>query len=223
MKFKTVPASFKAAPLYDADDREFEAIVSVFNNKDYGGDIVRPGAFKDTIAAWKQSGDPIPVLWSHRMDDPEYNIGAVKEIEEVEPGDYRIPAHADPWIQKNGGLWVRASVDVDGSTKAALVWNLLAKRRVTQFSFAYDVIEERATADANELLKVWLYEVGPTPMGMNPLTELIGAKSDQQPEPEPAPPSPEPEPEAPETRKHIPLADFRLRCDIAARWHAYAD
>lgn len=221
MKYKTLPASFKAPPTYSTEEREFEAIVSVFNNKDYGGDIVRPGAFKDTIAGWANSGDPIPVLWSHRMDDPEYNIGAVKEIEEVGPGDPRIPEYASPWIQQNGGLWVRASVDVDNSAKAALVWNLLAKRRVTQFSFAYDVIEERATPDGNELLKVWLYEVGPTPMGMNPLTELIGAKAETADAP-PQVPSPEPEPEAPE-RKQAPLADFRLRCDIAALWHAYAD
>lgn len=217
MKYKTLPASFKAPPTYSAEDREFEAIVSVFNNKDLGGDIVRPGAFKDTIAAWQQSGDPIPVLWSHRMDDPEYNIGAVKDIEEVEPGDVRIPEYADPWIQKNGGLWVRASVDVDHSAKAALIWNLLAKRRVTQFSFAYDVIEELATRDGNELRKLWLYEVGPTPLGMNPLTELIGAKSDA-----PDPHTPEPEPESPD-RKHSPLADVRLRCDIAALWHAHND
>lgn len=216
MKFKTLPASFKAPPTYSTEDREFEAIVSVFNNKDLGGDIVRPGAFRDTIAAWQQSGDPIPVLWSHRMDDPEYNIGAVKEIDELGPGDVRIPEYADPWIHKHGGLWVRASVDVDNSAKAAMVWNLLAKRRVTQFSFAYDVIEEAATRDGNELLKLWLYEVGPTPLGMNPLTELIGAKSDA-----PAPPeNPAPEPESP--RKHL-LADLRLRCDIAALWHAHND
>jgi uncharacterized protein len=226
-KFKTMPASLKAPPTYHPDEPEFSAIVSVFNNRDLGGDIVRPGAFTDTIAAWKQSGEQIPVLWSHRFDEPEYNIGAVKEIEEVEPGDPRIPQFADPWIHANGGLWVRAGIDVESGAKAQTVWHLLTKRRVTQFSFAYETLEERQTPDGNELLKLWLYEVGPTFLGMNPLTELVGAKTDQPEEAGTPPhdPSPAPEPEAPEeeTRKPAPLADFRLRCDIAARWHAYAN
>lgn len=211
MKYKTLPASFKAPPVYSTDEREFEAIVSVFNNVDAGGDIVRPGAFADTIAAWKNRGDPIPVLWSHRMDHPEYNIGAVADIDELAPGDARIPEFASAWIKDNGGLWVRATVDVDSSPTAAMVWNLLAKRRVTQFSFAYDVLEERAARDGNELLKLWLYEVGPTPLGMNPLTELLGAKSDAPPEPPVTP------------TQRTTAADFRLRCDLAALWHAHAD
>lgn len=201
MKYKTLPASFKAPPTYSTDEREFEAIVSVFNNVDQGGDIVRPGAFKDTIAAWKQSGDKMPVLWSHRMDHPEFNIGSVEDISEVTPGDARIPEYASAWIQDNGGLWVKGSVDVENNPTAGMVWNLLSKRRVTQFSFAYEVLEERAAREGNELLKLWLYEVGPTPLGMNPLTELIGAKSDAT---VTSPPE-----------KALPSAGLlRLRCDI---------
>lgn len=178
MKHKTLPAQFKAPlPSDNTDDREFEAIVSVFDNVDLGGDIVRQGAFKDTIAAWKQSGDPIPVLWSHRTDAPEYNIGGVVDIDELGPGDARIPEWANSWVKEHGGLWVKAALDDAHSPTAAQVWNLLRKRRVTQFSFAYDVIDERAGRDGNELHKLWLYEVGPTPLGMNPLTELIGAKA----------------------------------------------
>lgn len=214
MKYKTSPAAFKLAPIQtdDGGDREFEAIVSVFNNKDLGGDIVRPGAYKDTLAAWQQAGDPISTLWSHRMDDPEYNIGYLKDVDEVAPGDARIPLHANKWVQENGGLWVRGCLDVDNNVTAAQTWNLLHKRRVTQFSFAYDVLDERPGQDgSNELLKLWLYEVSITPIGMNPMTELIGAKSDAPAEPE-VPPVPTP-PSA---------ADFRMRCDLAALRHAYA-
>jgi hypothetical protein len=185
MKTKTMPASY--APEEGAG---FEAIVSVFNNKDYGNDVVRPGAFVDTIAAWKNSGDPIPVLWSHRMDDPHYNIGAVLEIEELKSGDSRIPGWANPWVHDNGGLWVKAELDTDGV--AAQVRHLLQKRRVTQFSFSYDVIEEKANQHGeNELLKLWLHEIGPTPLGMNPLTTLVGAKAAEPDDPPPDTDSPD--------------------------------
>jgi hypothetical protein len=188
MKTKTMPASYAPSD----ESAGFEAIVSVFNNKDYGGDVVRAGAFVDTIAAWKTSGDPIPVLWSHRMDDPSYNIGAVQDIEELKAGDSRIPAWANPWVHDNGGLWVKAELDDFGS--AAQVRHLLQKRRVTQFSFSYDVIEEKANQHGeNELLKVWLHEVGPTPLGMNPLTTLVGAKSTEPPPPDDPPDIPDPD------------------------------
>jgi hypothetical protein len=211
MKTKTMPASY--AP--DDSGAGFEAIVSVFNNKDYGNDVVRPGAFADTIAAWKNSGDPIPVLWSHRMDDPNYNIGAVIDIEEIKAGDPRIPAWSNPWVQENGGLWVKAELDEHGA--AGQVRHLLTKRRVTQFSFSYDVIEEKVNQRGeNELLKLWLHEVGPTPLGMNPLTTLVGAKSTEaEPPPQPDPVPKEP---TPDTKRRSASALFlcSAAADIAA-------
>lgn len=208
MKTKTMPASY--AP---AEGAGFEAIVSVFNNKDYGGDVVRPGAFTDTIAAWKNAGDPIPVLWSHRMDDPNYNIGAVVDIEELAKGDPRIPAWANPWVQEHGGLWVKAELDEHGA--AAQVRHLLTKRRVTQFSFSYDVIEEKQNQRGeNELLKLWLHEVGPTPLGMNPLTTLVGAKATDPPPDEADPPPDEPDPDT--TKRLHPQALFLRAVDLTA-------
>lgn len=179
MKTKTMPASYVPAD----DGAGFEAIVSVFDNKDYIGDIVRRGAFTKSINAWKASGDPVPVLWSHRMDDPHYNIGAVDDIDELAPGDPRIPEHANDWVKEHGGLWVKASLDDFGH--AAQVRHLLKTRRVKQFSFQYEVMREQQTKAGNELLDLWLVEVGPTPLGMNPLTELVGAKNADPPPDEP--------------------------------------
>ena len=197
MKTKTMPASY-APP--DETGAGFEAIVSVFNNKDYGGDVVRPGAFLDTIAAWKSSGDPIPVLWSHRMDDPNYNIGAILDIEELKAGDSRIPPWSNPWVHANGWLWVKAELDEHGA--AGQVRHLLQKRRVTQFSFSYDVIQEKQNQlGENELLKLWLHEVGPTPLGMNPLTTLVGAKSTEEAPPPPPPETPDETPKPDEKRR----------------------
>lgn len=209
MKHKNMPATM--APMDDAEAGVFEAIVSVFNNKDMVGDIVRPGAFTKSIEAWKASGDPIPVYWSHRLDDPTYNIGEVIEAKELTGGDPTIPAWANTHVKANGGLYIKGRLDEHGL--GAQVRHLLKARRVKQFSFSYDVVNERPSKSdgTNELLDLLLHEVGPTPLGCNPLTELIGAKSDPVEEP-------------PETKPSPPTAtSLRQRCQIAAFRHEYAD
>lgn len=176
---KSCDARVKAVGDADGlEDGVFEAIVSVFGNVDSYGDRMMPGAFKDSLEEWEASGNPIPVYWSHRMDDPEFNIGYVLEAKELDPGDPLLPDS----LRELGGLWVRAQIDLDGA-KAQQVYRLLKGRRVTQFSFAYDLLEYtvvKSEDDADrvwELRKVRLYEVGPTPIGANQETELLGVKA----------------------------------------------
>lgn len=163
---KTCPAQIKATGAEDGlQDGQFRAVVSVFGNKDSYGDVVAPGAFADTLAAWKASGDRIPVYWSHQMQDPDYNIGYVVDAQETDKG-----------------LEVLAQLDTeaDASPKARQVYRLLKGRRVTQFSFAYDVEDggpvEKDGQSFYELRKLKLYEVGPTPIGANQETELLAVK-----------------------------------------------
>lgn len=165
MQIKSFPVTGVKA-VGEPDSGIFEAIVSVFGNKDSYGDVVMPGAFTDTLLAWAQKDAPIPVYWSHRMDDPDYNIGHVLEARETEKG-----------------LWVKVQIDLDApSSKADQVYRLLKGRRVTQFSFAYDVLDAAwAKSDElgeyYELRKLSLYEVGPTPIGANQETDLLAVKS----------------------------------------------
>lgn len=159
---------------------EFEAIVSVFGNKDSYGDIVKPGAFKETLAEWADSGDPIPIYYSHRMDDPDYNIGEVKEAREVKEAELGYPHPA--------GLWVKGVVDLEDpspTSKAPQVYRLMKGRRLTQFSFSYDVVDGQWVDETKDgeydghysLDRVKLYEIGPTPIGANQSTELLGVKA----------------------------------------------
>jgi phage head maturation protease len=210
VKHKSAPAQL--SPENDEESGTFEAIVSVFNNKDLGGDVVMPGAFVKSLEHWKSTGNPIPIYWSHRMDSPEYNIGAVTEARELEGGDPAIPEWANEHVKANGGLYVKGKLDDHDVGKR--VSYLLKNRRVTQFSFSYDVLRETKSksGDANELHEVWLHEVGPTPLGMNPLTELIAAKS--QPNPDP-PPGPGPTPE-PDTKRRQALFSCRTAIELAA-------
>ncbi len=167
-KTKTCPVRIKAAGEQDGtEDGVFEAIVAAYN-VDSVGDKIVPGAFADTLAEWKASGDPIPVLWSHMSHDPDYHIGYVEDAEEREEG-----------------LWVRARIDLD-EPKAGKIYRLLKGRRVRQFSFAYDIQEGgwiNKTSDEDgdesyyELRKLTLYEVGPTLIGANQDTELLTVKN----------------------------------------------
>lgn len=161
MKTKNLSAQVKAT---GEETGEFEAIVAVFGNIDSGGDVIVKGAFTDTLAEWDASGDPIPVVWSHDSNDPFSHIGSVVEASETDTG-----------------LLVKGQLDLD-NPKAAQVHKLLKGRRVTQFSFAYSVLDGGPTEidgqSAFELRRLKLYEVGPTLVGMNQETELLSAKSD---------------------------------------------
>lgn len=231
MHIKTAPVTIKAAGEQDgADEGVFEAIVSVFGNVDSYGDVVMPGAFTETLAEWAASGDPIPVLWSHNSQDPDYHIGYVVKAEE-----------------RDEGLWVRAQLDpddlLDARSKTAKIYRLLKGRRVRQFSFAFDVLDggwgERDEQDVYELRRLKLYEVGPCLIGVNQATDLLDIKGrkEKPPKPDtgesgsdththdeskatPAPSAPAPEPPIAATPEPVQArpgtASACLRADIAS-------
>lgn len=161
MKTKTYQATVKA--LDDDEAGTFEALVSVFGNVDHAGDRVVKGAFQKSLARWEESGDPIPVVFSHRWDDLDAHIGKVLTAEETDDG-----------------LLVTAQLDITDDPAAAKVHRLLKERRIKEFSFAYDVLDEKTQNGANELLELDVIEVGPTLKGMNAETVLVGAKRRQR-------------------------------------------
>lgn len=169
MRTKDFAAKVKAAGAADGlAEGQFTALVSVFGNEDSVGDIVRPGAFTETLAKWGEKGDPIPVIWSHAWGDPFAHIGTVIKATET--------------LQ---GLEVTGQIDdLDTNPTAQQVYRLLKGRRVTQFSFAYDVNEGAWVSDDEhpwggyyELRKLSLHEVGPCLVGANQETELLAAKA----------------------------------------------
>ncbi|MFF5778166.1 HK97 family phage prohead protease [Streptomyces virginiae] len=166
---KDFQARVKAAGVADGlAEGQFVAIVSVFGNEDSVGDVVRPGAFTETLSEWGAKGDPIPVIWSHAWGDPFAHVGTVvKAVETLQ------------------GLEVTGQIDdLDTNPTSAQVYRLLKGRRVTQFSFAYDVKEGAWVEDENhkyggyyELRRLKLHEVGPCLVGANQETELLAAKA----------------------------------------------
>jgi HK97 family phage prohead protease len=169
VRTKDFTARVKAAGVADGlAEGQFVAIVSVFGNEDSVGDVVRPGAFTETLAEWGAKGDPIPVIWSHAWGDPFAHVGVVvKAVETLQ------------------GLEVTGQIDdLDTNPTSAQVYRLLKGRRVTQFSFAYDVKEGAWVEDDQhqwggyyELRRLKLHEVGPCLVGANQETELLAAKA----------------------------------------------
>lgn len=170
MLIKEFSAKFKTAGDQDGDggelaEGEFIAYPSTFTRQpDSYGDVVAPGAFSDTIADWKARGETMPVLYGHRMDDPDYFIGGVKDMGEDEHG----------W-------WIHGAFDME-SPKAARVYELIKSKRLNQLSFAFDVEDEGQVelddgTKANELRKLKVYEASFVPVGANQDTGIAAIKS----------------------------------------------
>ncbi|MER5675776.1 HK97 family phage prohead protease [Streptomyces sp. NPDC002238] len=172
VRTKDFTARVKAAgPADNLAEGQFVALVSVFGNEDSVGDVVKPGAFTETLAEWGAKGDPIPVIWAHKWGDPFAHVGRViKAVETLE------------------GLEVTGQIDDltgdDVNETAQQVYRLLKGRRVTQFSFAYDETESAWVKDDAhrwggywELRRLKLHEVGPCLVGANQETELLAAKA----------------------------------------------
>jgi HK97 family phage prohead protease len=146
----------------DGEAGEFTALASVFGNVDSVGDRVIPGAFTETLRKLRESGDPLPIVLSHQWDDPFKHIGV---------------AYPENVKQTKRGLLVKGKLDMDNDV-ARQVYRLMKRRSLKAFSFGYTVDEQRPGPDGvNELVKVDLFEVGPTLVGANRSAELQAVKS----------------------------------------------
>jgi HK97 family phage prohead protease len=164
----------------DGDSGEFTAIVSVFNNIDLTQDVVQPGAYADDIERWAKSEDNLPVIWSHQWHDPDYNIGVVKEMEELEAGDARLKGQAFDL----GGLLVVGAMDLEddsAGSKARKAWRLVKGRRVNNWSFHYETLKASMGVKDDQrvrfLEKLHITEVGPTHVGANRATQTVETKA----------------------------------------------
>lgn len=168
MIVKEASARVKAVAELDEgkSEGEFTALVSVFDSKDTYGDVIRKGAFANTIKEWEESDDFLPVVWAHDWADPFAHIGRVTKAEETDEG-----------------LVITGLIeDLDSNPTAAQVYRLLKGRRIKNFSFAYDVIDGGYKADDehgeyNELRELKLFEAGPCLVGVNQETQLLDVKA----------------------------------------------
>ena len=143
----------KEINLIKSDNGGISGYFSTYDREpDSYGDIVAPGAFKDTIRARYESEHPFPLCWNHDLNQI---IGFVdpKDIKETEKGPLFSASFFDMPLAQEKRELVKSGV-------------------VYQFSFAYDVLEagEVELEDgrkANELRKLDLFEISIVPIPAN--------------------------------------------------------
>lgn len=152
----------------DEPDGTFEALVSAFGNKDSQGDVTEKGSFLESLGARKSA---LPAVWSHQFNNPDMFLGKYFEHEETDAG-----------LRLKGRLNLAWPM-------GQRVYELYKEELVTQFSWSgrvedYKLIEkgdplfdeEKEWLNGARILKVDLWEAGPTFRGANPETELLSVK-----------------------------------------------
>jgi HK97 family phage prohead protease len=84
LKRVVVPFAVKTESISESE-RTFEGLLSVWG-LDLGDDVMHRGAFTDTLAEWKRSGDAMPLLNSHNHYDVLSVIGQLLEGKETSEG-----------------------------------------------------------------------------------------------------------------------------------------
>lgn len=138
MKRKTFPFETKELK----ENGEITGYASVFDNVDFYGDVIRRGAFTDSIAVWKQKGRMPPLLWQHMSTVP-------------------IGPHLDMYEDEKG-LYVHAQLLVDEVEKAREARALVKAKVINGFSIGFDVADGGATlikgTNGFEFTKLELWE-----------------------------------------------------------------
>lgn len=164
IKIKTMALSaVKAGEADGLAEGEFTGYASVWDNRDSYGDVMRKGAFAESLKSYGNNGSGIPCYWGHRMDDPDFNLGKTLSA-----------------VEDDHGLLVHVALDME-SPKGSYVHRLITEDRVKQMSFAYEVTDGSEEKDGDEaffeIRGAKLFEVSVVPVGANPLAELTGVKA----------------------------------------------
>jgi HK97 family phage prohead protease len=120
---------------------------AVFGKPDKGGDIVRRGAFAQSL----KRAVEIPLLWQHKAGAV---IGRIEHLSEDERG-----------------LRVIATVSDDRVSK------LLTMKRVHGLSFGYRVCEAKSAGELRELVELDLIEVSLVASPMQPMARVHAVES----------------------------------------------
>lgn len=153
----------KAATTPITDEGTFEALASVFGTSDRTNDVVMPGAFTQSIRAWRATGKMVPIHWDHRSD-------AADIIGVADPKRMR---------ETDQGLVVAGKIDLE-TERGREVWRLV-KSNSLGVSFGYLTVRERKGNKGERLLEqLDLFEVSLTPSPMHPDARVLSWKSIDQ-------------------------------------------
>lgn len=136
----------------DKDQGIVEAYVSIFNNIDLDGDIIKMGAFKESLKAKLPKG-----VWMH-----DWNIPIAKTLKAEE---------------HEKGLFIQAQFNLE-TQRGKEAYSDIKFGIIDEFSIGFRVLDfEWDEADNRVIKKVKLYEWSPVLAGANPDTELLDVKN----------------------------------------------
>lgn len=148
---------------FDDEPGRYQALVSVYENVDHGGDIVEKGAFDEAIQAKAERGGKYPCVWDHHHREPPIGVSTLESV-------------ADGVLQDTH-LFVGKSADGVVHQRANEVYLGLKHEAITQHSFAYLThdyrMEQAEGKSVRRLTRLEPLEAGPTLFGMNPATRTI--------------------------------------------------
>lgn len=143
--------------LEEKDEKQkgiIEAYVSIFDNIDLVGDIIKQGAFAESIAKKLPKG-----VWMHNWDVP-----IAKTLEVREDGK---------------GLYIRAEFNLE-TQRGKEAYSDVKFGIIDEFSIGFRVLDYEWDENDNRIIKkVRLYEWSPVLAGANPDTELINIKEEK--------------------------------------------
>src|SRR5258708_29347251 len=132
---------------------ELEGYVSVFGNVDQGGDVVLPGAFRNTLRYWWKQAQPLPLIADHELSTAGV-IGSVRDARE-----------------DTTGLLVKARFSSD--PKAQSIRTKMIEGHLRGMSFTYETVKHHLGTVAGKsvryLQEVKIFEATVTPFPMNTL------------------------------------------------------
>ena len=143
---KTKDFAFAIKSIGDAG--EFEGYGAVFDNVDFGGDVIAPGAFATTIKNFSQSKRKLPMLWQHDTHSP---IGIFEEFSEDEKG-----------------LWVKGKIFLNVQ-KGLEAHELMRGGAISGLSIGYGVVksDRDEKSGVRTLKELELFEVSVVTFPMN--------------------------------------------------------
>lgn len=137
-----------------SDGQEISGYASLFGVADQGNDIVQTGAYAESLAALKNKGSSVKMLWQH---DPTHPIGIWDEVRE--------DAH---------GLWVKGRL-LDSVEKGREAIALIGIGAIDGLSIGYRTRKSTKNTKGQRLLtELELWEVSLVTFPMLPSARIAG-------------------------------------------------
>lgn len=156
-KFLEAPFHIKAV----GSDGTFSGYGAVFGNVDTYGEVVMPGAFQKSLAAWGAKQALPPVLWQHDKKQPLGPHTVMREDAK--------------------GLYLEGRLLKDEVPKAAEALALLRERVISGLSIGFRTVVDEWDRDSgvSYLKEVELWEVSLVTFPANDQALVTGVKADQ--------------------------------------------